>query len=260
MYQDVFDALAKLGLKRDEAKVYLACLRNQSGLFVHEITKTTGIKRSTVDLILARLVSKNILNIFREGRRRKFMAEMPERLFFNFQQSLDDFRSLIPLLMRMGGGAEQTRVTFYEGAKGVQAVYNDIILSLQNLPEKERILLCVSSGRDVERVQPRFRKQFIDLRVKNRIHVEMIAVRDDPAQTWPSSHEELRVTKMFDGKKYPFKIEVNFYADKIFFMSAHKPIGGIIIESQIIASSMKSLFRLIWDGLGSIEPFVESKK
>ncbi len=253
MHQDAFDALGHLGLKRDEAKIYLACLRNKNGLFVHEITRLSGVKRSTVDIIIRRLLARHFLSTFREGQRRKFAAEAPEKVLFDFQRGLEDFRSFIPLLMRLGSDTGQTRVTFHEGAKGVKTVFDDIILSLQNLPEKERFICCISSGRDVEKVQPRFRKQFIERRIQSRTFVRMIAVRNEANQTWPSSKKDLRVTKMFDGKKYPFSIEINFYADKIMIISTYKPIGGITIQNGAIAHSMRSVFNLLWDSMGPEE-------
>lgn len=130
MYQDAFDALGKLGLKRDEAKVYLVCLRDKGGVFTHEITAQTKVKRSTVDLITRRLLAKGFLSSFREGPRRKFVAESPERLLFGFQRGLEDFRAIIPMLMRLGTNAEQTRVTFHEGAKGIKAIYDDVIVTI----------------------------------------------------------------------------------------------------------------------------------
>lgn len=254
MHQDAFDALGNLGLKRDEAKVYMACLRNKGGLFTHEITKLTGIKRSTVDLIIRRLLTKNFLSSFREGPRRKFTAESPETILFDFQRGLEDFRGIIPMLLRLSTNTEQTRVTFHEGAKGIKAMFDDIILTYKNLPEKERTTCSISSGRDVERIQPRFRRQFIDRRVQNKIHVRMIAVRNAPDQTWPSSKKDLRVSKMFDGKKYPFDIEFNIIEDKLMLISSYKPVGGITIQNKTIARSMQSLFNLVWDLLGAPEP------
>lgn len=254
MYQDAFDALAKLGLKRDEAKVYLVCLRNKGGLFVHEIATQTKVKRSTVDLILRRLVAKSILSSVREGARHKFLAESPERVLFDVQKDLDDFRAVLPMLMRLGGGSEQTRVTFHEGAKGIQAIFNDILLTLKNVPDKDKIIYSVCSGREIERIQPRFRKQFIDRRIREKIWVHMIAVRNEPHQTWPSSKKDLRFTKMFDGKKYPFLIEMDVYDDKVMFISTYKPVGGIIIQNKTIAHSLRSFFQLTWDKLGKPEP------
>ena len=258
MYQDAFDALGKLGLKREEAKIYLACLRNRAGLFVHEITQISGVKRSTVDLIINRLLSRNFLSSFREGQRRKFMAESPERILFDYQREIEDFRNVIPMLMRLGTGAGKTRVTFFEGAKGIRAIYDDILLTARALPEKERIVCCFSSGRDVEKIQPRFRQQFIDRRIKDHLFVRMIAVRNDPNETWPSSARDLRVTKMFDGMKYPFNIEFSIIVDKIMIASAYKPAGAISIQNKVIADSLRSLFNLLWDLLGPPEPDLDA--
>ncbi len=260
MYQDVFDSLGLLGLKRDEAKIYLACLRNKGGLYVHEITRISGVKRSTVDIIIRRLTTRNFLSSFREGQRRKFTAESPEKILFDFQRGLEDFRAFIPMLMRLGTNTERTRVTFHEGAKGVKTVFDDIILTLKNLPEKERILYVISSGRDVEKIQPRFRQQFIDRRVQNHIHVRMVAVRNAPDQTWPSSKKDFRISKMFDGKKYPFDIEIDLAEDKIMLISAYKPVGGITIQNKTIARSMLSLFNLVWDLLGAPQPDMDGAK
>ena len=253
MYQDAFDALGKLGLKREEAKIYLACLRNRAGLFVHEITQISGVKRSTVDLIINRLLSRNFLSSFREGQRRKFMAESPERILFDYQREIEDFRNVIPMLMRLGTGAGKTRVTFFEGAKGIRAIYDDILLTARALPEKERIVCCFSSGRDVEKIQPRFRQQFIDRRIKDHLFVRMIAVPKSKTTRRPPV-----VTKMFDGMKYPFNIEFSIIVDKIMIASAYKPAGAISIQNKVIADSLRSLFNLLWDLLGPPEPDLDA--
>ncbi|MGE4350635.1 MAG: TrmB family transcriptional regulator [Bdellovibrionales bacterium] len=254
MYQDAFDALGKLGLKRDEAKIYLACLRSREGLFVHELVTQTKVKRSTIDLILRRLTSKGVISSVREGARSKYLAESPERVLFEAQRSLEDFRSVLPMLMRLGSGGDQTRVTFHEGAKGIEAIYDDILLTLKALPEEERINYCVSSGREIEKLQPRFRKQFIDRRIRDKLWVYMIAVRDDPNKTWASSQKDLRYTKMFDASRYPFFIEMNIYDDKVMFISTYKPVGGVIIRNKTIAYSLRSFFMMTWDLLGDPEP------
>ena len=258
MFQDAFDALAKLGLKRDEAKIYLACLRNKGGLFMHEIARISKVNRSTVDLIIRRLLARNFLSSFREGRRRKFVAESPERLLFDFQRDLEDFRTVIPRLMRLSTNAEQTRVTLHEGAKGVQAALDEIILTLKILPEKERINYTVISGREIEKIRPRFHQQFIARRVQNRMPCHMIAVRSEPRQTWPSSSKDLRVVKMFDGKDNPLNLEIELAGDKIFLFLFTRPLGAIAIQNKTIATSLRSLFNLVWETLGLPEPDLDS--
>ena len=59
---------------------------------------------------------------------------------------------------------------------------------------------------------------------------------------------------MFDGKKYPLSIELNLAGDKVMLLSFRKPIGGITIESKPIAQSLRSVFNLLWELLGHVEP------
>ncbi len=259
MYQDAFDALGKMGLKRPDAKVYLACLKAPAGLFVHEIVTSTKIKRSTVDLILRRLTAKNILSSFREGQRRKFTATAPEKILFAFQREMEDFKAVLPLLARLGNEDDQTRVTFHEGVPGLRTLFDEIILTLQDLPLPERVLHCITSNREIERLNPRFRKQFIDRRVQNRIRVEMIAQRGTPTETWASSTRDLRITKMFDGQKYPLGMEVDVVHDRLILMSFRKPVGGLVVRNRVLAASMRSIFRLVWDLLGPPEPDSDAK-
>ena len=142
----------------------------------------------------------------------------------------------------------------FKTSPGVKAVFDEINLTLKDKPLAQRVCCCISSGRDVEKIQPNFRRQFIDRRVKNGISVRMIAPRYALDQTWPSSAKELRTTKMFDGKKYPLSIELNLAGDKVMLLSFRKPIGGITIESKPIAQSLRSVFNLLWELLGHVEP------
>ena len=63
---------ARMSLKQKDTAVYLACLHFKEGLFVHEIVKQTQIKRSTVDVILQRLIDLNFINRVKVGGRYKF--------------------------------------------------------------------------------------------------------------------------------------------------------------------------------------------
>ena len=72
-----------------------------------------------------------------------------------------------------------------------------------------------------------------------------------------SSKKDLRVTKMFDGKKYPFAMEIDIVEDKMMIISTYRPIGGITIQNKTIAHSMRALFNLLWDLLGPEEPALD---
>lgn len=242
--------LKRLGLKEAEVQVYLAFLENKQGLFVAEVAKLTGIKRSTVNLILDRLQERGFITFHLEGARKLFSAEAPESLLFNFEEQVKDLRAFIPLLRIASGGDKKTKVRFFEGKEGVDKIYTDTLLTLKMSKDPKKELLAISSGEDVFAVIPTHEKQFINKRVKERIPIRWIAPDGKISRELDkTSTKEFRKMKFFDGKKYQFHIEIDVYADKVALVSLGKESSGVIIENKNLAQSLRSLFNLIWDSI-----------
>lgn len=62
-----------------------------------------------------------------------------------------------------------------------------------------------------------------------------------------TAKQELRQMKFVDPKKYPFHLDMNIYGRKVSILSLEGKPAGIIIENEILASSFRSLFNLLWD-------------
>lgn len=247
---EINKTLAQLGLKDPEIKTYLALLANKHGLFVSELAKLTGIKRSTVNLILDRLYASGFVTFHLDGARKLFNAEAPEALLFRFENSLSDLRSIIPLLRATSGNDKQTKIRFFEGKEGVEKIYADTLLTLKMTKGARKELLAISSGEDVFELTPIHQKTFINKRIKEKIPLRWIAPEDAIARKLDeTSRAEFRKMKFFDGKKYQFHIEVDVYADKIALISLSRERSGVIIENKSLAESFRSLFNLLWDSL-----------
>lgn len=250
MPEKVKQTLEKLGLKEHEIKVYFTCLANKQGLFVAEITKLTGIKRSTVNLILDRLVKKGFVTFHVDGSRKLFSAESPESLLFQFEDSLNDLRHLIPLLHMAAGADKKTNVRFFEGKDALDKILTDVLITLKLAHGERKELLEISSGQDVFEVQPDHRRKFIDRRIKERIPLRWISPESPLARELDkTSKKEHRKIKFFDSKKYQFQMEVDIYADKIALIDLGKDPSGVIVENKLLADSFRSLFNLVWDHL-----------
>lgn len=249
MPQNVKEILEKLGLKEPEVRVYFACLEHKEGLFVAEITKLTGIKRSTVNLILERLAKKGFITFHLDGSRKLFSAESPEALLFQFEDSLSELRHLIPLLRIAAGKDKKTNIRFFEGREALEKILSDVLITLK-MTRGSKELLEISSGQDVFEVQPDHRKKFIDKRIRERIPLRWIAPESKLAREIDkTSKQELRKIKYFDSKKYEFQIEIDVYSDKIALIDLGKYPSGVIVENKLLADSFRSLFNLLWDHL-----------
>lgn len=62
--------------------------------------------------------------------------------------------------------------------------------------------------------------------------------------------EHLRFSKLFDAELLPFDIELNVYGDKTAFIILDEgDLGGMIIENESVANSMRALCRFVWKAL-----------
>ena len=250
MLEDIKKILAHLGLKESEIKVYITCLENKQGLFVSEVAKITGIKRSSVNLILDRLNTKGFVTYHLEGARKLFSAEQPETLLFRLEDSLKDFRALIPLLRATSGADKRTKVRFFEGREGIDKIFTDILLTMKINKDSKKEVCAVSSGKDIFEFLPEHQKDFINKRIKERIPIRWIAPDSKISRELnKQSAAEYRKMKFFDPAKYQFNIEIDIYADKIALISFGKELSGVVIENKGLSGSFRGLFNLLWDSL-----------
>lgn len=248
MIKDVGKILARLGLKESEIMVYLSCFQHEEGLSVAQITRLANIKRSTVNLIIERLAQKGFITFHIEGNHKVFFAEAPEVILFNMEDSLSELRSIIPLLKTMGGQDKTTSIRFFEGIQEVEKLFSDQILTMKMNKNPNKEILAISSGKDVFEIFPNHQNKFINKRVKERIPIRWIAPESELSKDMvKNSKEQFRQIKFFDNKKYPFKIEIDIYANKISLNNLNKNPIGVIIENKDLSGSFRSLFNLLWD-------------
>lgn len=249
MPANISEMFKYLGIKESEARIYSVCLESKDGLKISEIATQTGIRRSAVNLIIERLLQRGFLSYYLEGQRKVFTAQPPELFFSNLENSLKEFKNFLPLFKDANLKTHKTKVRFFDGPERVEEIFNDIILTLK-ISKGEKGFLCISSGKDILTVLPQHQKQFIDKRVKEQISVRWIAPDDkDSRKFLETAKEELRQMKFVDPQKYPFHLDMNIYGHKISVLSLEGKPAGIIIENEILASSFRSLFNLLWDSL-----------
>ncbi|MGE4350588.1 MAG: helix-turn-helix domain-containing protein [Bdellovibrionales bacterium] len=247
MYKDIKAILKRIGLKDQEARVYLTCLRYKDGLFIYEIAKEISVGRTTVDLMVKRLVHQGVLNRVKVGRRFRFFALAPEALLFRQKQLVEDLEQVVPMLSILGGQRKDMEILYFEGTQGIRQVHDDILLNVKFAQGEKRNLLCFSSSPDFMRVFPDAQKVFIDKRIKCGAWFKAIATRESVGVPIASNDPKaLRAMKYMPKGTNPFRMEMYAYADSVMIYSTVKPIGGVIIRNEKIADSLRALFTLVW--------------
>lgn len=216
-------------------------------MFTFEIVQETKIIRSTVNLIVKRLVQRGFLNHVKIGRRLRYFAQPPESALFRQKQLVEDLEKVVPLLDKIGGERKDMEILYFEGVEGFKQVQQDILLHLKFAEGDKRSLLGFYSSMDYLKIFPEAQKAFIRKRINMRIPAKGIATSRAAEQSeWSNDQKQLREFKFLPDEEFPFRMIVEIYADNVMLYSPVKPIGGVIIRNDKIADSMRALFRLLW--------------
>ena len=173
MLQNIILTLKRLGLKQTDIPVLMCMMHHKEGIFAQDIARETNTKRSSVDLILARLIEEGFCIRLKLGNRFQYFPQEPEKILFSKEQVLDDYKTLIPLLNRLGKETQSMDIHFFEGVSGIRQLYEDMILRLKTENEDKRKILTINSGRDIIRIMPDFEHFFDRKRVQmlSLIHI-----------------------------------------------------------------------------------------
>lgn len=234
--------LEKLGLDEKEARVYLALLELGEGN-IHQIAKKSGVKRTTVYDIVESLKEKGLLSSVIHRKKTLYSAEDPRKLEDTLEEKKHILRRILPELLSIANMLDKKpKIRFYEGIEGIKDVYKDAF----NYPEQE--LLAWVSEEAVDSFDIDFlNNYYLPKRVERKIWVRAIAMDSPMVRKYKELDEKsLRRTKLIKENNFPLEVEINLYGkNKIAMMSFEEKIG-LIIESQKIYTTLKSIFEMNW--------------
>jgi len=238
------ELLAQIGLSEAEASIYLAALELGESLPKH-LAEKAQIKRPTLYKILPDLFAKGLLTQTIKGKRRYLVAEDPELLIEKKQSELKMLEEKIPELQLLLRTARiRPQIIFYEGLEGLKKIYID------NLRAKKPILEFVGLEKIHPEVDLYVKNYYIPQRTNRRIPIKIIISGETATERFKLKTDPyaLREVKIINKEKFPIPLDSYIYGDNISFLvyrSDSEPIG-VIIRSKEIATTLRSLFELIW--------------
>lgn len=249
--------LQKIGLSDKDADVYLACLElgTQPASI---IAKKAGLKRPTTYLILEGLLKKGLVSEYTGSNVKYFTSVSPEYLLnyvdkqrrelSSHQRELEQY---LPQFQALTNPYSlNPKVRFYEGMEGIERVMNDTLTS-------QEPLRCYSTM-DAWFLRPETH-EYILWYGKQRVSEKKIPLR--------SINPDTAVARKYLEEDYPdvkvdpqmshfrwlprdiqvFSNEINIYDNKMAIACLGKnELLGILIESEGIAQTQKSIFEVAW--------------
>lgn len=244
--------LQRLGLDKNEVKVYLALLELGPSL-ISDISEKAGINRTTSYDILERLgINGLVVRASGERTKKEYAVNPPSRLitFLKGKQNVWTRRTnqaikIVPVLQLLYKKAKKPTIKFFEGTAGVEAIY------LETLKSKEEIL-SIADTHVLELPDLKvWHKEYARARARARIKERALVLKSQRAIKWIKNYPAtLKYTEFKFVPKGEFSFsgtEIDIYEDKIMVAILKRPYRlGILITNQLLADTLKVMWELAW--------------
>ncbi len=242
--------LESIGLKADEAKVYLACLRLGYPR-ASDLARELDIPRTSIYLHAEGLVRKGFLKKSRRGKIEHFSATEPETILRREKEKTDAFALAAPHLARLADlSGTPTRVEYWDTTDGLRALY----ASLLTIPSTETPIL-IESGEatrwNIEKLGWNFWLRWEKKMIQKGIRTEGI-ITEDVLPLLESAPDHVRrvlsdrdaVVRVLPAGAFP--LAMNIYlsppVSSYFIIPQHNSV--IRIEDTIVTQALISLYHM----------------
>lgn len=238
--------LQQIGLSEKEARVYLAALE-LGPANIQNLTKKSGIKRSTVYEMIKNLKQMGLMSETTKGKRKLLIAAEPENLKKSIIEKEKLLNQILPELKSISNaGFVNPKIMFFEGKEGLKEIYWD------TLKTKSKMELWISPIQDiVETVGEEFLLKYIDERVKKGIWIKSLHITSKKVPTYkyfdPATYEKTLRQVRFSSEEIDIPNTIAIYDNRVAVMSSKKESFGFIIESEDYAKTMAALYNSLWE-------------
>lgn len=247
--------LLDFGLTEKEIIIYLSLLKTGPNTIMN-LSRETGIKRSTTHNTVEELIKKGLVSQTNYGERRMVVAEDPKKLEFLMEQkrwemkkledNLPDIVSSIYNAVPKAKENTQMNVKYYTGEKGIRLIYTEALQAkeLRSYANLEKIFSVFPDNSDL----------FTNAHKTNRdLRLWEIVEDSESARKYA---EKFSDKERYQYKFTPTSIELNaidvlIFDGKVATVNiAGDTMIGFIIENHDYYLNSKAIFDFVWKMLG----------
>jgi sugar-specific transcriptional regulator TrmB len=256
-YQNLKKAFEQLGLSENEVTIYFELLKLGQSAIV-ELSKNTGIARSSCYDIIDRLQRVGLVSKVNQKNREEYSAEDPKiivKLLSQVQEkasrALGSFKESLPHLLALSNKVEkETDVRYFSGT---EAVKNLLFQILEEVKDSELLNICqgysdkeAELARDPEYLLDYIKKES-ELKIKARTIMEdMKSAREYKNEYGNEFNQILLVPSLANNKTV--HIDKYIWCNKVCFFN-HQNDSAVLIEDPFIAENERISFDILWEQL-----------
>jgi sugar-specific transcriptional regulator TrmB len=254
MDQPLINQLAHLGLSPTEATIYVAGL-SKSVIDVQALVKATSIKRPTIYHALETLSEKGLVGKQTNFGKTKYIMSPPRQLEMLVQKEANQvvrnqllLQTLVPRLTNLSSSSEQIVTAQYDGIEGIKFVIDTALYA-----KKRQWDIIAPPSNFLSETSPEYARYYLETRKKRGITSRSLWEKKEGGRKL--TPEELKerhprfLPKVMRGQ---FQSLIIIFDDKVAIISSLKNASAILITSQEINKTFKTMFEGLWH---SSEPY-----
>lgn len=235
--------LKLIGLNKNEAQIYLACLElGPSSAW--DIFQKSGIKRATCYAILDNLVADGIAAKTLDKKRTIYSVVSPDELLASIDSRRKQFKEMVPLLNAVASqSAVKPQIRLLEGIEGVRQAY---MLGL-NQPESSELILFGTA--DFWLANAAGNEVYIKERVHKQISLRALLPNTEAGrQIAKKDKQKLRELRFLSKNEYDPRVETQIFGNTVVFIAhSEKEPFATVVENAALAWDERQRFELLWN-------------
>ncbi len=240
------------GLSSEQSRVYLSLLEGGLSSARHLSSKTNTGRALTYKILGQLTLLKLVEKKKTYGRVALFAPTHPDRLkeLLRDRQKITE-QSIATLQSSFGSLSSaynllqgKPNVQFYEGAEGLQHVYNDIL----DLNQDIRVISSpITEGRVevLHLIREQIKKQ-VAQNIKTKA-ITPIETKSEIATPVSEDEKYLITRKSVPAEKLHIPAQIIIYGDKVAITNFKETLITVLMESKYIAETFRIMFEYIWE-------------
>lgn len=235
--------LAPFGFGDKEFSVYYL-LVTRGPLIMGEIVTESGLHRPDAYKTIDALSSRKAVRMVLTKGKKLYIAESPHTLKKIFEETGERIVSKLEELEEMYSLPHlETKVSHYQGKKGITAMFSDLVES----QKKGDIFYRYTSEKNTEETDKLLPKDYRMIRDKKHLERFVIAHGDTVLVKKKRLERAMKVVPKGEALFKHDCIQL-IYANKVSFMNLSK-LQGVVIEDENIASFQREVFKMLYKRL-----------
>lgn len=233
--------LENFGLNKKQARTYLALLQLGRSS-VTDVAETAAIKRPTAYLILEELRIMGLASKLPHQGNIVYFPESPEKILEEQTQKQAMIKNkLAELLALYNTKLEKPKVKFFQGEKAIREIYDTI-------SKEKRVDLYGSIG-SIDEKLPGLAVIFADLIKKREIKTREILQADEKSIAYAKRNLSPNHQIKIINKQNLFPTDNIIYGNKIAIFSYKAEPSAVVIQSDDVTTTYRSMFEIAWNSI-----------